>query len=258
MCDLAETSWTKTLFLSPRKIAVFFCLDDNLTHPIWRWGRIGLLSSSPKVKTRSFGHRANSNYGLSLKVNLTDSRPSENILPRVAAGDANAMNACITRYGGMVWSLVRRYVSDPVEAEDLVQEIFTEIWKKASSYESSIALESTFVGLVARRRSIDFLRRQKRLPSLEPISAAEFVPQQLTEKSLVFCDSETIKLSLANLSAETQELFRLFFENGFTHPEIAERTGLPLGTVKTRLRRGLIALREHLQRIGISKEDQKP
>ena len=84
------------------------------------------------------------------------------------------------------------------------------------------------------------------------------MPQPLTEKSLVFCDSETIKLSLANLSAETQELFRLFFENGFTHPEIAERTGLPLGTVKTRLRRGLIALREHLQRIGISKEDQKP
>lgn len=61
-----------------------------------------------------------------------------------------------------------------------------------------------------------------------------------------------MKSSVASLPADTRELFHLFFENGFTHPEIAEKTGLPLGTVKTRLRRGLITLRDQLRRVGLS------
>jgi RNA polymerase sigma-70 factor (ECF subfamily) len=162
------------------------------------------------------------------------------------------MNLCITQYGGIVWSIAKRYIKDNSEAEDLVQEVFTEIWKKAASFDPAIAAESTFVGLIARRRAIDFLRRQGRQPGFEPLAAAESLPLPTSETSSINCDPETVKSSLANLPSDTRQLFHLFFEDGFTHPEIAEKTGLPLGTVKTRLRRGLITLREQLQRLGIS------
>ncbi|MCU0749688.1 MAG: sigma-70 family RNA polymerase sigma factor [Akkermansiaceae bacterium] len=182
-------------------------------------------------------------------ADLTNPEP---ILPRLAAGDARAMRDCIDRYGSLVWGIVRRSIKDTTEAEDLVQEVFTEIWKKAGFFDPRVASETTYVGLIARRRSIDHLRRQGRQPGFETLEAAESIPTPHAAASSIACDPETIKSSVAALPEDTRQLFQLFFEDGFTHPEIAEKTGLPLGTVKTRLRRGLISLREHLQRLGIS------
>jgi RNA polymerase sigma-70 factor (ECF subfamily) len=181
-------------------------------------------------------------------VPTIDSTAQKPILPLVAAGEPRAMNLCIDQYGPLVWGLVRRYVKDTAEAEDLVQEVFTEIWKKAASFNPAVASESTFIGLVTRRRSIDFLRRQGRQPGFEPLDAAVTVPLPEAATPSISCDPETVKSSIASLPADTRELFQLFFEDGFTHPEIAEKTGLPLGTVKTRLRRGLITLRDQLGR----------
>ncbi len=160
------------------------------------------------------------------------------------------MNLCLSRFGGIVWAIARRYIKNHAEAEDLVQEVFIEIWKKSDSFNPAIASETTFVGLIARRRAIDYLRRQGRKPDFEQLSAAESVPLPELEKSSVICDPETVKSSLAGFPADTRQLFNLFFEDGYTHPEIAAKTGLPLGTVKTRLRRGLVTLREQLQRIS--------
>jgi len=179
-----------------------------------------------------------------------DASTHEPILPHVAAGQPRAMNRCITQYGGIVWAIARRYIKDTAEAEDLVQEVFTEVWKKSGTFNPAIASESTFIGLIARRRAIDFLRRSGRRPDFEPLSAAESLPQPVFQNHSVTCDPETVRTSLANLPPDTRQLFHLFFEDGFTHPEIAEKTGLPLGTIKTRLRRGLITLRDQLQRLG--------
>lgn len=159
------------------------------------------------------------------------------------------MDECITRYGPVVWAIARRYINDASEAEDLVQEVFTEIWKKAASFDAGIASESTFVGMIARRRAIDFLRRIGRRPGFEELDAAASFAQPAADASSVVCDPEAVRSSLAGLPEDTRQLFHLFFDDGFTHPEIAEKTGLPLGTVKTRLRRGLITLREQLQRV---------
>jgi RNA polymerase sigma factor (sigma-70 family) len=179
-------------------------------------------------------------------------------LPDVAAGEPRAMNRCITRHGAIVWAIVRRYIKDTTETEDLVQEIFTEVWKKAASFDPAIAAESTFVGMIARRRAIDFLRRQGRQPGFETLDAAKSLGHNPWESTTVPGDPEVVKSSLASLPDDTRELFHLFFENGFTHPEIAEKTGLPLGTIKTRLRRGLITLREQLQRIGLTQQSTAP
>jgi RNA polymerase sigma-70 factor (ECF subfamily) len=192
------------------------------------------------------------NYDPARKVSLPTLSAQESILSRVAAGESRAMNLCINQHGGIVWAIARRYIKDSAEAEDLVQEVFTEVWKKAASFDPTIASESTFIGLIARRRAIDFLRRLGRRPDFEPLAAAESLPLPTSRNSSITCDPEAVKSSLAKLPDDTRQLFSLFFEDGFTHPEIAERTGLPLGTVKTRLRRGLITLRDQLQRAGIS------
>ena len=185
-------------------------------------------------------------------VNTSAPVISKPVLARVAAGESGAMNVCINHYGPIVWTLVRRYINNSATSEDLVQEIFTEIWKKAATYDSTIASESTFIGMIARRRAIDFLRRQGRNPGFEPLEVASSFPDPALETSSIPCDTEALKSSLETLPEETRKLFHLFFDDGFTHPEIADKTGLPLGTVKTRLRRGLLALRDHLKRAGIT------
>lgn len=162
------------------------------------------------------------------------------------------MNECINLYGPIVWTIVRRYVRDSATSEDIVQEVFTQVWKKASTYDPTIASESTFIGMITRRRAIDFIRRQGRNPGFEPLDSANSFPDPALKSSSTRCDNEAVKSSLKTLPDETRQLFHLFFDDGFTHPEIAEKTGLPLGTVKTRLRRGLLALRDHLRRAGVT------
>lgn len=224
--------------------------------PSWvmRRGSEALTASSALriVREGNFGQNPNSQYARQRLVTTQDSTSQEPVLPRLASGEPRAMNECITRHGGLVWGIVRRSVKDSTAAEDLVQEVFTEIWKKAAFFDPAVASESTFIALVARRRAIDFLRRQGRQPDFEPLEAAGSIPASPAPEPSPNCDPEAVKSSIASLPDDTRELFHLFFEEGFTHPEIAEKTGLPLGTVKTRLRRGLIALREQLRRAGIS------
>jgi RNA polymerase sigma factor (sigma-70 family) len=209
-------------------------------------------ASARKCHGRNFGQKAANEYLHARLMNIQDATALDPVLPRLAAGEPRAMNECIDRYGALIWGIVRRAIKDNAAAEDLVQEIFTEVWKKAGFFDPAVASEATFIALVARRRSIDFLRRRARQPGFEPLEAAESIPVSSAPASAVDCDPEAVKSTIATLPDDTRQLFRMFFEDGFTHPEIAEKTGLPLGTVKTRLRRGLLTLRERLSRADIS------
>ncbi|MDP3848957.1 MAG: sigma-70 family RNA polymerase sigma factor [Luteolibacter sp.] len=233
-----------------------FALREDAIRGSWvmRGGAAAMAAQAAvtNVSQGNFGQNADSEYRPPRLVNTQDSINQEPILPRLAAGEPRAMNECITRHGGLVWGIVRRSVKDSSAAEDLVQEVFTEIWKKAAFFDPAVASEATFIALVARRRVIDFLRRQGRQPDFEPLEAAGAVPVCQAPAASLVCDPEAVKSSIASLPDETRQLFHLFFEDGYTHPEIAEKTGLPIGTVKTRLRRGLITLREQLRRAGIS------
>lgn len=172
------------------------------------------------------------------------------LLAQVAGGAETAMNHCINKYGPLVWSIVRKYVRNPSSAEDVVQETFTDLWKSAKRYNSTIGTETTFVGLLARRRAIDFTRKANRQPHLEPMPESDTLELASTEPSaLACCEREDVKAALKELPEETRTIFSLHFDEGMTHPEIVEKTGLPLGTVKTRLRRGLIELRNSLRRL---------
>jgi len=167
----------------------------------------------------------------------------DDILPRVARREPRAMDDCITQFGNLVWTITRRYVQPDSEAEDVVQEAFTELWQKADRFDRSRASSATFIGLIARRRSIDWLRRKGRRISADPL------PHDFDQKlssgapASQSVDSENLHAALKQLPDEIRDLFNLHFADGLTHHEIADRTGIPLGTVKTRLRRGLIEMR---------------
>jgi RNA polymerase sigma factor (sigma-70 family) len=213
--------------------------------------RMSLVRHDPDFRISRIRQIAKVSYGARHQVTPQESIHYDLILPKVAAGESHAMEDCIHRYGSVVWAIAKRYLRDSPEAEDLVQEVFTEIWKKAGSFDPKIASELTFVGMIARRRAIDFLRRIGRRPGFESLDAAESLPEPTSEVSSVVIDSELVKSSLEELPQDTRQLFRLFFENGFTHPEIAAKTGIPLGTVKTKLRRGLLALRGRMERSSL-------
>lgn len=177
-----------------------------------------------------------------------DAAPPE-ILAGVARAEPQAMERCIENFGPLVWTIVSRRVRDRGAAEDLTQEIFTEVWKMAGRFNPLLGSETTFIGMIARRRAIDWCRSRRGLPELEGISAAAGLPD-LTRPPGEAMDGEALWRTLDHLPAETRRLFALHFEQGMTHGEISETTGLPLGSVKTRLRRGLIEARRLLGKFG--------
>ncbi len=177
------------------------------------------------------------------------SRDHHGLLAKVADGDGRAMESCLEAYGPLVWSIVRRRVPDRGAAEDLTQEIFTEVWRTARRYDPAVASESCYIGMIARRRAIDWGRRQQRLPILEALPEREDIPAR-TETPGAAIDREFLWRALDSLPEETREMFLLHFEQGLSHSEISEKTGQPLGTVKTRMRRGLIEARRLLAERG--------
>ncbi len=185
--------------------------------------------------------------------------PDDGILHAVAQGMERAMQQCVTRYSGLVWSIASRYVKNHSCVEDVVQETFTDLWKSANRYDPAVASESTFIGMLARRRAIDFVRKESRQPQFEPLPDAEFLPHSSTEPT-PFIRSESVDIiaAIQDLPEETRHIFSLHFDEGMTHPEISEKTGLPLGTIKTRLRRGLIEVRNKLRIADISDAAQPP
>jgi RNA polymerase sigma factor (sigma-70 family) len=179
-------------------------------------------------------------------------RVADSLLGRVAQGDATAMQECIDCYGGLVWSLARRLLLNPIEAEDAVQEIFIELWKNAGRFDSEIAAEQTFVAMIARRRLIDRRRRQSRR-----LDRAQAVPVDEIDIESDFQGPEQVEMrdgaeqaaeALRQLRPEQQRVLRLSVYEGWSHQRIADHLGMPLGSVKTHVRRGLIRIREMLAR----------
>ncbi len=167
-------------------------------------------------------------------------------LQQIAAGDRSALAACLDLYGGMVWSLARRFLGDGDDVDDAVQEIFLEIWQRAARFDPRVASEATFVGMIARRRLIDRRRRLARQPRRMSLTLEQDVALA-GEQLRVERDDEVARVrgALQSLRPEQREVIELAVE-GLTYPEIATRLDLPLGTVKTHARRGLLAVRDVL------------
>lgn len=190
-------------------------------------------------------------FGLS-SLSSTSARPKtlpETILQRIARGESRAVQECIDRYGGLVWSLARKLNFVEADLEDSVQEIFLDVWKSSGRYDPSVASEATFIAMISRRRLIDRRRRLGRRTDTQELQDQEGPPQvQADELASISEEAATAARALEGLRPEQQRVLRLSIYQGLSHEKIAESTGLPLGTVKTHVRRGLIRLREVLER----------
>ena len=177
------------------------------------------------------------------------------ILRQVAQGDPAAMQACMDRFGGLVWSLARRLSPGQADADDAVQEIFVDLWKSAPRFDPGIASETTFVAMIARRRLIDRSRRRKR--RIDAAALPDAVPAEAPPRADASERREQAaraEAAMEELRPEQQRVLRLSIYHGASHEEIARSTGLPLGTVKTHARRGLIRLRQILEAEGALEE----
>jgi RNA polymerase sigma-70 factor (ECF subfamily) len=172
----------------------------------------------------------------------------DSLLQRVAAGDESAVSACLDQYGNLVWSLARRFTTSHAEAEDAVQEIFIDLWSSAAKYDRDKASETTFVAMIARRRLIDRLRKTKREPFTEEIENVPGLDSPDHAREVEVKD-EAAKASrlIRTLKPEQQRVIELAVYHGHTHQSIADALNLPLGTVKTHLRRGLLKIRSAMQ-----------
>lgn len=174
-------------------------------------------------------------------------RDKAGVLLRIARGDLAAVQTCMNRFGGLVWSLARRFSRSRSDAEDAVQEIFTDLWKSAGRYDPERATEEAFVAMIARRRLIDRLRAGKRQPTTEVLRPDDLAEAASTPNHAERAtEAHLIERALMQLRPEQREVLMLATCEDLTHDQIAERTGLALGTVKTHARRGLIKLRQLL------------
>lgn len=171
------------------------------------------------------------------------------LLTRIANGDTEAVDECIDRYGGLVWSLARRLSSSVADAEDAVQEVFVDLWKNADRFRGELAGEVTFVAMLARRRLIDRLRKSRRELESQPIDELTLQLASPPQTSPAELAEEVARAAacLERLRKDERKVLELSIYHGLPQTRIAEQTGLALGTVKTRARRGLSQLRDCMQ-----------
>ena len=191
-------------------------------------------------------------------VQLAPSSPPP-LLHAVAAGDPSAVRTCIERWGGLVWSIARRFSPSTTEAEDAVQEIFVDLWRSASRFDPSIASETAFVAMIARRRLLDRRRRSQRRPDTEPMPESRGALAGAEHQQMEMCgEAAMAQKVLAQLRPEQRSVLIMATYQGLSHEEIASATGMPLGTVKAHARRGLIRVRELLDGAPPSTMEGRP
>jgi RNA polymerase sigma-70 factor, ECF subfamily len=166
------------------------------------------------------------------------------LLQRVRKGDQAAMAQIFDRYGRAVYSVALCILKDDGHAEDVMQEIFLQLWQSSDSFVHTRGSLHAWLVAVARNRSIDVLRSRKPTDPVEEgilFSRCNLV-SEVEHNAMI----EKVQIALKELPEEQQQSMKLAFFEELTHAEIAERTGEPLGTIKTRIRLALIALRKTL------------
>lgn len=169
----------------------------------------------------------------------------ESLLDRVRARDQKAMTDLFDRYGSMVYSVALRVLKDPGNAEDVMQDVFFQLWQNPRAFVPSRGSLGAWLLVVARNRAIDAVRRRR--PS-DPVDEV-VLPAKSNLASEAECNwmMERVRVVIDALPSDQQKSLQLAFFEGLTHSEIAAQTGDPLGTVKTRIRSALLSVRKAIQ-----------
>jgi RNA polymerase sigma-70 factor, ECF subfamily len=171
-------------------------------------------------------------------------------LARISGGELAALEDLYDRYKTMAYSIAYRITNDATLAEDVVQDAFLGAWRNAARYVVGRGSVKTWLLAIVHHRAIDAIRRRRPTTELPEIDAA--LPEALTLPDVwaevsANLDSVTVREALVALSDVQREALELAYFGGLTQQEIADRTGTPLGTVKSRMRLGLLAMRRSLE-----------
>ena len=172
----------------------------------------------------------------------------EALLAAVAGSDEEALGELYDRFGRVAYGLALRILRDAALAEDAVQEAFLQVWRGADGYRPERAKASTWVLTFVHRRAVDLVRREERRraePLAEEASVAE-AAEPTEEAAWLRFERERVQAALKQLPDNQREALELAYYGGFSQSELAERLGVPLGTIKSRMFAGLARLRELL------------
>ncbi len=179
--------------------------------------------------------------------------PDLDLIARIREGDQSALDELYRRYSSPVYSLVWKILQNPEESEDVALDVFWQIWRQAERYDLSRGAPPAWIFTLARSRAIDRLRaRHRREDRTISFDDPELNLDPLDEKkppdevASFRQRRDAVREAMKTLSPKQREAVELAFFHGMTHVEIAEKLRQPLGTVKTRIRQGLIRLRKHL------------
>jgi RNA polymerase sigma-70 factor, ECF subfamily len=177
------------------------------------------------------------------RLEATSSSPDRELMIAIARGDEAALGDLYDRYSGLVYSVALRILRDAAAAEEILQDIFFQLWRKASQFDASRGSLPGWLSVMTRNRAISRLR--KRNPHEETnIEGLNIIVPYRLENALVQREMiARVRGAMDGLPAPQRDAIELAYFEGLTHSEIAERTGEPLGTVKTRLRTAVETLR---------------
>jgi RNA polymerase sigma-70 factor, ECF subfamily len=167
------------------------------------------------------------------------------LISAVRSGNQDAMAQLYDRYSAVVYSVALRVLGDTGAAEDVLQEIFMQLWRSPGGFDASRGNLTSWLAVIARNRAVDLLRKRRpqteiseTIVSVEPDLAAETDRGRVTEK---------VRGVLKEMPAPQRQALEMAYFEGYSHSEISEKTGEPLGTIKTRIRSGLILLRKAVE-----------
>jgi RNA polymerase sigma factor (sigma-70 family) len=173
----------------------------------------------------------------------------EALVALVARGDEDALAELYDRVGRIAYGLALRILRDERHAEDAVQEAFLQVWRNAATFRPERAKASTWVLTLVHRRAVDLVRREERRqadPLTDDTTAAVGAAEQTDEAAWLRFERERVQTALKQLPDLQREALELSYYGGFSQSELAERLGVPLGTIKSRMFAGLARLRELL------------
>jgi RNA polymerase sigma-70 factor, ECF subfamily len=183
------------------------------------------------------------------------------LVEHMMAGDESALAALYDRYSGMLFAMLLRVLRDRHAAEEVLQDLFLQLWRRAGSFDAKRGSLPAWLMVIGRNRAISRLRRRDSQEVLEDVEAwpANAIPSSLdieneTQRSLL---AQRLRAAMAALPREQREAVELAYFEGLTQTEIAERTGSPLGTVKSRVRAALQSLKE-LFNDGTARQSGRP
>lgn len=164
------------------------------------------------------------------------------LVSAIRSGDEAAVAQLYDRYSGVVYSVALRVLGDTGAAEDVLQEVFMQFWRNPQVFDTSRGSLAGWLAVIARNRAIDVVR--KRRPETEVSDLVVSVEPDLVRQADWNLALGKIRGALGSMPAPQRAALEMSFFEGLTHPEIAGKTGEPLGTIKTRIRAGLLALRK--------------